>query len=572
VFEFSSNVQQAIWEMAAQGITLIQSSGDNGAIIDPESNQDADGLTLVGGTILTTNSLNGAPTAVNPYPTPYYSSEQTWVDGNGSSGGGFMPGGGCWALGDCPTVLRPAYQAALPLASTRTGRLYPDVSMDVYTVEAVNNSSSTGNSFGGFVGTSTAAPLWAGFAALVNQRASLVAGGQLGFANPTLYEIGLTQGTANDLYASSFNDIQLGSPNKLNCNFNSEPNCTADPLGPYAPGPGYDMATGWGSPKCGLLTQLSSSTPLTPVTPLTEAWLQIITGKDDLRSDSAAQAQVFFKGLATPVTINLKDANQGKFDAGQAFEVFFPVPAGLNLTQQSVAAGQGGIDSVTLQLIESPTNNPSGQDNWDIGAINVRLFSPTVSGEMCQIDAVELFGQLGNTNDPGVVRLTGPNPNGSGAGPSASIPLSGMSSGCAPTGSPLPAAPAQVQLIVSTGSDTIRSDSDANVQIFGPNSSTPFINLDMNPGHTGNHQPGDIRNAILPLPAGAPPPNQWTVKVHLVSHNNLFESDDHWDVGTVNVMTWQPNGPEVCVVNKTGDPAIPQLDGTATIPFDPNCH
>lgn len=574
-FEFSSNVQQAIWEMAAQGITLTQYSGDNGAIIDPETNQDADGLTLVGGTVLTTQALVGLAGAVNPYPMSYYLSEQTWADGNGSSGGGFMSGGGCGALGDCPTVLRPGYQATLPLASTLPGRLYPDVAMDVYTVEAVNNSTSTGNNFGTFVGTSVAAPLWAGFAALVNQQASLVSGGQLGFANPALYEIGLTRGTANDLYATSFHDIQGGSPNVVNCNFKSEPNCTGTSLGPFTAGPGYDLATGWGTPACGLLTQLSSSTPLTPVTPLTEAWLQIITGKDGLRSDSAATAQVFFQGLPNnPVTIDLKDANQGQFDSGQAFEVFFPVPAGLNLTQQNVAAGEGGIESVTLSLIESPTNNPSDEDNWDIGAINVRLFSPSVSGEMCQIDAVESFGKLGDTNDPGVVRLTGPNPNGSGAGPSASIPLSGMATGCAPTGSPLPAAPAEVQLIVSTGGDTIRSDSDANVQIFGPNSNTPFINFDMNPGHTSAHTPGDIVNAILPLPANAPPPSQWTVAVNLITHNNILEGegDDHWDVGTVNVMTWQPNGPEVCVVNKTGDPAINQLDGRATLPFDPNCH
>jgi hypothetical protein len=320
-----------------------------------------------------------------------------------------------------------------------------------------------------------------------------------------------------------------------------------------------------------LLTQLSSSTPLTPVTPLTEGWLQVVTGKDGLRGDSAAQALVFFKGVANPVTIDLKDANIGVFDSGQAFDTFFTVPAGLNLTQQSVAAGEGGIESVTLQLIESPTNNSGGEDNWDIGAVNVRLFSPTVSGEMCQIDAVETSSTLANTNDPGVVRLSG-FAGSSGVGQTASLPLSGMSSGCASTGSPLPAAPAQVQLIVSTGGDTIRSDSDANVQIFGPNSSSPFINFDMNPGHTSNHQPGDIVNAILALPANAPPPNQWTVVVNLVSHDGLFESDDHWDVGTINVMTWQPNGPEVCVVNKTGDPAIPQLNGRATIPFDPNCH
>lgn len=299
-----------------------------------------------------------------------------------------------------------------------------------------------------------------------------------------------------------------------------------------------------------------------------EGLLQIITGLDDLRSDSAATAFVFFAGLPNnPVSIDLKDANQGEFDAGQAFEVTFDIPSSLSFYAGDLWGGLVGVSSVTITITENPSYPLESADNWDIGAVSVRLNGPQFSDEICQIDEIETFSQLGGTNDPGVVRLTG-------SAPSASIPLTGMSTGCASTGSPLPESPAQVQFIVSTGNDTICPDSDANVQIFGLNSSTPFVEYDMNPGHNGNHQPGDVANGIMAPPPDAPPVTQWTVVVNLWSHNNILEgeTDDHWDVGTINVMRWSASGPAVCVVHKTGDPAIPQLDGRFGIPFDPNCN
>src|ERR1700684_4157773 len=68
---------------------------------------------------------------------------------------------------------------------------------------------------GTFWGTSAAAPMWAGFIALVNQLISQSdpGAGLAGFINPTLYDIGLTRGTAVDLYSSCFNDIADGVSN-----------------------------------------------------------------------------------------------------------------------------------------------------------------------------------------------------------------------------------------------------------------------------------------------------------------------------------------------------------------------
>ena len=82
-----------------------------------------------------------------------------------------------------------------------------------------------------FGGTSCAAPLWAGFTALVNQQAVASGRATVGFVNPAIYTIG--QG-AN--YAVDFHDITTGN--------NTWP---SSPANFYAV-PGYDLCTGWGTP------------------------------------------------------------------------------------------------------------------------------------------------------------------------------------------------------------------------------------------------------------------------------------------------------------------------------------
>ncbi len=84
-----------------------------------------------------------------------------------------------------------------------------------------------------FDGTSCAAPLWAGFAALVNQQAALYGNGPAGFLNPALYAIGASAG-----YTTNFHDVTGGN------NTND-----ASPAAYFAVA-GYDLCTGWGTP-CG---------------------------------------------------------------------------------------------------------------------------------------------------------------------------------------------------------------------------------------------------------------------------------------------------------------------------------
>ncbi len=81
-------------------------------------------------------------------------------------------------------------------------------------------------------GTSCAAPLWAGFTALVNQQAAVAGHAPVGFINPAVYQIG-----ASAKYAAAFHDIKTGN--------NESP--SSPTLFPAVTG--YDLCTGLGSPN-----------------------------------------------------------------------------------------------------------------------------------------------------------------------------------------------------------------------------------------------------------------------------------------------------------------------------------
>ena len=214
-------------QFAMQGQAFFQAAGDDGAYVpgDPEptvpvpinfsSNIE---MTVVGGTQL---MMNGSA----------YQSETTW---NAPLAGVTYGGGG----GVCSAVPILTYQQVVNMTAnggSTVSRNIPDVSMvadNIFVVADKSYTSTTNYKYYTVVGTSAAAPLWAGFLALANQQG---AGGgvTVGSANRTLYPIGMG---AN--YTSDFNDIKDGSTNNLNGN----PNL-------YKAVSGYDLATGWGSPR-----------------------------------------------------------------------------------------------------------------------------------------------------------------------------------------------------------------------------------------------------------------------------------------------------------------------------------
>lgn len=251
------------------GQTFFQGAGDDGAYSNPGYTPQSDGsccsggycllgvaqqwaenfLTSVGGTVLTKNSDG----------VTY--SESAWTYG----GGGYD---------NC--IVIPSYQQNMTAAwalngGSATGRNFPDVSGEAdhnVTLVATSPTQPSPNTCPTAVtkqqiihvgGTSLSSPLWAGFMALVNEQNQHNLFQPVGFANPALYGIGKSNVAGN-----CFTDIHDGTASSEWQQATDSCNFPADTLnGPgFSTVSGYDLATGWGSPKCGLINQLASSTPL----------------------------------------------------------------------------------------------------------------------------------------------------------------------------------------------------------------------------------------------------------------------------------------------------------------------
>ena len=202
-------------KMAAQGQNFFAASGDSSTWSRRNEAWPADDayVVSVGGTDLITASAGGA-----------WKSETAWTD----SGGGISP----------DSIAIPAWQKlAGVINSTNKGsttlRNGPDVSANAnftfYTCS--DQEACLANDYGG---TSFAAPMWAGYIALVNQKLASEGKGTIGFINPTIYAQNITSA-----YATDFHDITSGTS------------------GSYSAVKGYDLVTGWGSPNTGLIGALA---------------------------------------------------------------------------------------------------------------------------------------------------------------------------------------------------------------------------------------------------------------------------------------------------------------------------
>jgi len=203
-------------------VTLFVSSGDNGSdtgligvqnVGFPASSKR---VTAVGGTNLFFGS------ATNAAPNGTYQGEFVWNDGFGAGGGGVSL--------VFPT---PEYQeglAALNLPPLQEERGVPDVAYNAGVVGGVIVHLGflpqfPSGAFFIFGGTSAGAPQWSGIIADINQ----VVGHPVGFLNNRLYKLG-KHGKL------PFHDITIGDNG-----FNG--------VTGFSAGPGYDLATGWGTPN-----------------------------------------------------------------------------------------------------------------------------------------------------------------------------------------------------------------------------------------------------------------------------------------------------------------------------------
>jgi kumamolisin len=203
-------------KMASQGQNFFAASGDSSTWSRRVEAWPADDVNVVsvGGTDLTTTSAGGP-----------WASETAWVD----SGGGISP----------DRIAIPSWQQLSGVINTSnkgstTYRNGPDVSANANFTFYVcaDQTTCTANEYGG---TSFAAPMWAGFIALVNQQRAKNGKGLIGFINPSIYAENVTS-----TYSTDFHDVTSGKS------------------GSYSAVTGYDLVTGWGSPKAGLITTLAA--------------------------------------------------------------------------------------------------------------------------------------------------------------------------------------------------------------------------------------------------------------------------------------------------------------------------
>src|SRR5208337_5551990 len=109
----------------------------------------------------------------------------------------------------------PAWQKlAGVINSTNKGsttyRNGPDVSANAnFTFYTCGDQTAClANTYGG---TSFAAPMWAGYVALVNQQLALNSQPAIGFINPTIYAQNVSGGGLSGVYTTNFHDITSGT-------------------------------------------------------------------------------------------------------------------------------------------------------------------------------------------------------------------------------------------------------------------------------------------------------------------------------------------------------------------------
>jgi len=248
---------------AAQGQNFFAAAGDwQDWEISPYAYPPEDAyVTGVGGTDLVTQGAGGP-----------WASETGW----GPSGGGISPDGipiPSWQ--QLPGVINSQNEGSTTL---RNG---PDVAAESnFDFFVCADQSWCGTGWGG---TSFAAPMWAGFMALINEQALANGNPLIGFINPLIYPIGVGAG-----YGAAFHDITDGN--------NGFP-CVV----------GYDLVTGWGSPNgAGLidaLAGLGTGGPVAIVSPTSLKWGRFpvgnTSGPKKLTFTNSGSAELDIANIAT---------------------------------------------------------------------------------------------------------------------------------------------------------------------------------------------------------------------------------------------------------------------------------
>ncbi len=264
---------QLFQQANSQGITIVGPSGDSGATdCDYQTTVATQGLavdypgsspfvTSMGGTMFNEGTTTGATAywsgtnGATGGSAISYIPEAVW---NESTSSGLSAGGG----GSSAFFAKPAWQTGTGVPNDYA-RDVPDVSLNaasghdgyLFCVQGSCTGGGFRNAAGNLSvvgGTSVAAPSFAGVLALVQQKI----GSRIGNANPIIYAL-----ANSPSYTTIFNDTATGN-NASACEAGT-PDCPNGGSIGYNAGPGYDLATGWGTISAfNLANNWSSVTPI----------------------------------------------------------------------------------------------------------------------------------------------------------------------------------------------------------------------------------------------------------------------------------------------------------------------
>ena len=334
----TATTEQIFEEFGRKAKRISNALGDSGAYntVNPVPPPTDDPyITSVGGTTLTTTGPQGA-----------WKSETVWnwfTEGVGQDAG---------SGGISPNFTIPSYQ--VPVSMTNNGgsskyRDIPDVALTADNVWVIYSGGQSGS----FGGTSCASPLWAGFAALMNQQAALLGNPQLGFINPAVYAIGLGHS-----YTNCFHDITTGNnTNLVSTNFFAKV--------------GYDLCTGWGTPAGRpLMNALAGSLKPTGVLQISVSPGQnalLLAGSTNIFEVTAIDVIPITNATVTasiPGVTNLTFSTNGETSLQEAEGIFsakFIAPTNLGpitMTVIGTAPGEtAATNQVTYTIVPAPPND-----------------------------------------------------------------------------------------------------------------------------------------------------------------------------------------------------------------------
>jgi hypothetical protein len=395
----ATQLENTLFEEAAiQGQTVFASAGDDGSDdcantpfssgtpVAPYLSVDDPGsqpyVISVGGTSLLTDR--------QPFGA---GGETVWNDGvSGGAGGGGLST--LWSS--------PEWQAALgvPGVATSGARETPDVSASanpshgttVYISSPTSSSSgqllpgfrrtsATKGSWGTIGGTSAAAPIWAAVAAEIAGSGvagtscaglpSTAGGPDLGFLAPELYAVAASE------YSASFNDIVTGNNDVFG-------------LGKgYLAGPGYDLASGLGSPDVtngsspGLAAYVCAEATGTAITPPLAAVISSLSppsGPDTGGNTLMVQlASALPPGATVRAQIGASRATV-LAASGSSVEILVPTSPVTAAAPTFAAAGPARVTLIISNASGTVSSGASGAATYEYLDETTPSRSPTVIG------------------------------------------------------------------------------------------------------------------------------------------------------------------------------------------------